>query len=92
MTPVVLAAAVALLLYLALRVVQMKRASLPFVAAYPLFVIILVGGGVSVFIGASFVAAAWIRDVEDTILRVGVFAVTGVCLLPLWWLARRTIG
>jgi hypothetical protein len=92
MSPVVIAAAVALFLYLALRVVQMKRKSLPFLVAYPLFVAILVGGGIAAFVGASYAAVAWVRGIDEAFVLAGVFAVTGVCLLPLWWLARRAIG
>jgi len=92
MTYIVWATLAALLLYLALRVVQMKRGSMPFLIAYPLFVLILVGGGVGVFLAASHVALAYGYTGEDSVALAGIFGVTGLCLLPLWWLARRVIG
>lgn len=57
MTQFALVALVALALYFALRVARIKRPSMPFLVAYPLFVLILVGGGVAVFVGASNAAA-----------------------------------
>ncbi len=92
MAYIVWATLVALLLYLALRVVQMKRRSMPFLIAYPLFVLILVGGGICVFLAASRVALTYGFTGEDPVALAGVFGVTGLCLLPLWWLARRAIG
>lgn len=78
----------ALLLYFALRVATMKR-SMPFVFAYPLFVLILLGGGIAVFLGASW-AAVWLGLAREPAL-VAIFGVTAVSLFLLWWLARRVI-
>jgi hypothetical protein len=92
MTYIVWATLAALLAYLALRVVQMKRKTMPFVLAYPIFVLILVGGGVAVFLAGSRVALVYGYNGEDTVALAAIFGVTGLCLLPLWWLARRAIG
>jgi hypothetical protein len=92
MSQVVLVVGVALLAYLALRVVQIKRASLPFLIAYPVFVLILAGGGLAVFVGLSNAAAALGYGAEDPVAMVAVFGLTGVALLILSWVARRTIG
>lgn len=78
----------ALLLYFALRVATMKR-SMPFVFAYPVFVFILLGGGIAVFIGASW-GAVWLGLAREAAL-IAVFGVTAVSLFLLWWLARRAI-
>jgi len=91
MSNVVWAALVALLLYLALRVVQMKRRSIPFLLAYPLFVLIFFGGGIGVFLGASHAAAMRGYTSEDPIVLALVMVATGASLLPLWWIARRVI-
>ena len=80
----------ALLLYLALRVVQLKRASLPFVAAYPLFVAVFFGGSVAVFLGVSWVSV-WLGLAHEVSL-VGVFGATSIGAVLLWIAARRMIG
>ena len=80
----------ALLLYLALRVVQIKRRTLPFVIAYPLFVIIFLGGGVAVFVGAGWAAVALRLSREVSL--IGVYGVTAVALVALWFVARRIVA
>lgn len=92
MTPIVIAVAAALLLYLALRVAQIKRPSLPFLVAYPVFVLIFVGGGLVLFVGLSQIAARLGYGSEDPAAMVGVFGGTGLGLLLLSWIARRAIG
>jgi hypothetical protein len=82
-------AVAALLLYFALRVAQMKR-SMPFLIAYPLFVLILVGGGIAVFIGMSWVAAFLGLGKEAALGTV--YGVTALSLFVLWRLARRAIA
>jgi hypothetical protein len=79
------------LVYLALRVAQMKR-SLPFVVAYPLFVLILVGGSVVAFIVASHGAVLAGFRGDDPRVRVAIFGVTAVASLILWLIARFAIG
>jgi multisubunit Na+/H+ antiporter MnhB subunit len=82
------AALAALLLYFALRVATMKR-SMPFVFAFPLFVLILLGGGIAVFVAASWVVVLFPLGREEAL--IALLAVTAVGLFPLWWLARRAI-
>jgi hypothetical protein len=81
----------ALLLYFALRVWRLKRPSLPFLIAYPLFVAVLLGGALATFVAASRAAASFGYTAEDPIALAGVFGVTGLASLVLWWIARRTI-
>ena len=78
-----------LLLYFALRVVQMKRASLPFLIAYPLFVAVFFGGSVGVFVGMSWLSASFGLAKEASLLAV--FGVTAVGVVLLWFVARRLI-
>jgi hypothetical protein len=92
MSQIVLAVGAALLAYFALRVVQIKRRSMPFLIAYPLFVAILVGGGLVTFIVLAHVAAAFGYNGEDPVALAGILGGTGFCLLFLWWAARRAIG
>ncbi len=80
----------ALLLYLALRVVQMKRRSFPFLLAYPAFVLILVGGGVGVFVGAGNAAVA-LRLGHEVALAF-TYGLTVLSLIAFWRIARRLIG
>ena len=89
MTPLTIAALAALLLYLALRVVQMKRRSLPFLVAYPLFVLILWGGAIVVFVVASNVASGLSLTKEARL--VVVYGATGIATIVLWLVARRII-
>lgn len=89
MTQIAWAAVAALLLYFALRVAQMKR-SLPFLIAYPLFVLILVGGGIALFVGTSWVAAMMKLGKEAAL--IAIYGVTVLGLFVLWWLARRAIA
>ena len=79
-----------LLLYFALRVVQLKRASLPFLVAYPVFVVVLLGGSAAVFLGASW-AGVRLGLTKEVSLAV-VFGCTGVGVALLWIVARRLIG
>lgn len=92
MSQLVPVVAAALLVYLALRVVQIKRPSLPFVAAYPAFVLIFAGGGVALFIGLSNLAVRLGYGAEDPAAMVGVFGGTALGLWVLSWIARRAIG
>lgn len=92
MSQIVLVVGAALLVYLALRVVQIKRRSLPFLIAYPVFVLIFVGGGVALFIGLSHIVAGLGYSGEDPAAMVGIFGGTGLGLLVLSWVARRAIG
>lgn len=92
MSPVFLIVGAALLVYLALRVAQMKRRSLPFLIAYPLFVLIFLGGGLATFVGMSHVAARLGLSAEDPAAMALVFGTTGLALLALSWIARRAIG
>lgn len=89
MTQLALIALIALMLYLALRVVQMKRPSLPFLVAYPLFVLILWGGAVVVFVVVSKVAAGLALEREAALIVV--YGTTGIATVLLWLLARRII-
>ncbi len=79
-----------LALYLALRVVQMKRQSMPFVVAYPLFVMIFVGGAVAIFVGASNAAA--VLRLEREFALAFSYGLTIVALFLLWRIARRLIA
>ena len=91
MSLVALAALGALLLYLALRVARMKRRSLPFVLAYPLFVLILLGGSAAIFVVASH-SAVWAGlDGENPRALIGIYGMTAVGALVLWFVARRAI-
>jgi hypothetical protein len=92
MSQIVLVVGVALLVYLALRVVQIKRRSLPFLIAYPVFVLIFAGGGVAAFVGLSHAAARAGYSGEDPAVMVAIFGGTGLALLLLSWIARRVIG
>lgn len=92
MSQIVLAVAAALLVYLGLRVMQIKRPSLPFLVAYPVFVLIFVGGGLALFVGLSHVAARLGYGSEDPAAMVGVFGGTALGLWVLSWIARRAIG
>ena len=89
MTQIAWAAVGALLLYFALRVAQMKR-SLPFLIAYPLFVLILVGGGIAVFIGTSW--AATLLGLSREAGLIAIYGVTALSLFALWFLARWAIA
>ena len=80
----------AFLLYLALRVVQLKRASLPFLIAYPLFVTVFLGGAAGVFIAASWASAA--LELEKEMSLMVTFGATLVGVVLLWIAARRMIG
>ena len=79
-----------LALYLALRVVQMKRPSMPFIVAYPLFVLIFVGGATALFIGASNAAVA--LRLEREFALAFTYGLTVVALFVLWRIARRLIA
>ncbi len=80
----------AVLLYLALRVVQMKRPSMPFLIAYPLFVVILLGGGVALFVGFSW--GAVLLDLGHEASLAYTYGLTALGLFVLWRVARRVIG
>jgi hypothetical protein len=88
MTQLMLAGAAALLVLFAVRVARMPR-SLPFVVAYLVFVVVLVGGGVAVFLGSSW-AAVWLGLGKEAALGA-TFGATVVSLFFLWWVARRAI-
>ena len=88
MTLIVEALVVLVLVYFAVRVARMPR-SLPFLVAYPLFVFILGGGGVAVFVGASW-AATWLRVGREVSLSIALGG-TAVGLFVLWWVALRAI-
>lgn len=90
MQQVALVAFVALLLYLALRVWRMKRPSMPLLIAYPVFLLIMVGGGLVVFIAMSYAAEAYRLSKELTL--VAIYGTTTVSLFILWFIARRFIG
>jgi hypothetical protein len=92
MSQIALVVGAALLVYLALRVVQIKRPSLPFLIAYPAFVLIFAGGGVALFIGLSHAAARLGYGSEDPAAMVAIFGGTALGLLVLSWIARRAIG
>jgi hypothetical protein len=92
MSQIALIVGVALLAYLALRVVQIKRASLPFLVAYPAFLLIFVGGGAGLFVGLSHAVAALGYSGEDPVALVAIYGGTAVGLLALSWMARRVIG
>lgn len=88
LTQAMLGAAVALLVLFGVRVARMPR-SLPFVVAYLVFVVVLVGGGVAVFVGSSW-AAVWLGLGKEAAL-MATFGTTLVSLFFLWWVARRAI-
>lgn len=90
MTQFALVALLALALYLALRVARIKRPSMPFLVAYPLFVLVLVGGGVAVFVGMSQVAAAYGLGREAGL--AAIYGATAVSLLILWFIAKRIVS
>lgn len=90
MTQFALVALGALLLYLALRVVQMKRRSMPFLVAYPLFVIVFLGGGVGMFVGASRLVAE--LRLGQELAPAAVYGATALTLVILWLVARRLIA
>lgn len=92
MSQIALVVGAALLVYLALRVVQIKRPSLPFLIAYPVFVLVFAGGGVALFIGLSHVVARLGYFGDDPVALVAIFGGTAVGLLVLSWIARRAIG
>lgn len=92
MSQILLAVTAALFAYFALRVVQMKRPSMPFLIAYPVFLLIMVGGGLVAFIALSYAAATFGYNSEDAAALAGILGGTGFCLLLLWWVARRAIG
>jgi len=92
MSQIVLVVGTALLVYLALRVVQIKRPSLPFLIAYPVFVLIFVGGGLVAFVALSRAVAALGYGSEEPAAMVGIFGGTALALLILSWAARRAIG
>ncbi len=79
-----------LALYLALRVVQIKRQSIPFIVAYPLFALIFVGGGTAIFVGATNAAVA-LQLPRDLALAFS-YGLTVVALFFLWRIARRIIA
>lgn len=83
-------AVVLLLLYLALRVVQLKRASMPFLVAYPLFVIVFFGGAVALFVAMSWLSV-WLNLGKEAALAVS-FGATSAGVVLLWIVARRLIG
>lgn len=86
--PIMLGAAAVLLLLFGVRVARMPR-SLPFVVAYLVFVVVLVGGGIAVFLGSSW-AAVWLGLSKEAALGM-TFGATLVSLFFLWWVARRAI-
>lgn len=88
MTPIMLGAAALLLVVFGVRVARMPR-SLPFLVAYLVFVVVLVGGGVAVFLGTSWAAVA-LRLGKEAALAA-TFGTTLVSLFFLWWVARRAI-
>jgi hypothetical protein len=92
MTFVALGALAALFLYLALRVARMKRKSLPFVVAYPAFVIIFLGGAVATFVAASQGAVRLGFDGEAPRAIAGIYGATALAALVLWLIARGIIG
>lgn len=88
MTQLMLGVALVLLVLFGVRVARMPR-SLPFVVAFFVFVVVLVGGGVAVFLGASW-AAVLLGLGKEAALGV-TFGVTLVSLFFLWWVAQRAI-
>jgi hypothetical protein len=80
----------AVLLYLALRVAQMKRTGMPFLIAYPLFVLIFAGGGIALFIGFSWGAVLLGLGREASLAYS--YGLTAIGLFVLWRIARRVIG
>lgn len=88
MTHAALALGLVALIYFAVRVARMPR-SVPFVVAYLVFVVVLVGGGIAAFIGTSWLAVA-LRLGKEAALGF-TFGLTTVSLFFLWWVARRAI-
>lgn len=86
--PIMLGAAAVLLVLFGVRVARMPR-SLPFVVAYFVFTVVLVGGGLAVFLGASWIAV-WLGLGKEAALGA-TFGATIVSLFFLWWVARRAI-
>jgi hypothetical protein len=82
------AVAAVALIYFAVRVARMPR-SLPFLLAYPLFVFLLVGGGVAIFVGASWIAV-WLGLGKEAALAA-TFGTTALGLVLMWWVALRAI-
>lgn len=79
-----------LLVYLGLRVVQLKRSSMPFLVAYPLFVVTLVGGSFGVFIAAS--NAAVVMRLGHELGVAFTYGMTIFAVIVFWRVARRLIG
>jgi hypothetical protein len=92
MSQVMLVALAAFLVYLALRVVRMKRRSLPFVIAYPVFVLVFLGGSVATFVAAGHGAVRLGLQSGDPQLIVAVYGTTALAAVVLWFVARRLIG
>jgi len=92
MSQVALIALAAFLVYLALRVARMRRRSLPFLLAYPLFVLIFVGGSLATFVAAGYGVAQLGFPEEDPRLLIGVYGATLLGAAVLWLIARRAIG
>jgi ABC-type antimicrobial peptide transport system permease subunit len=90
MSQVLLVAIGALLVHFAYRVAQMKRQGMPFLIAYPVFVLIVLGGGVGLFVGAGWAAVAVGLPKEAAL--VVVYGVTAAGLIALWFVARRIIA
>ncbi|MEQ1865847.1 MAG: hypothetical protein ABL996_14510 [Micropepsaceae bacterium] len=90
MSQVLLVAIGALLVHFAYRVVRMKRDGMPFLVAYPVFVLVVLGGGVGLFVGAGWAAVA-LRLPKEAAL-VAVYGVTAAGLIVLWFVARRIIA
>lgn len=90
MTQFALVAIVALALYLALRVARLKRPSMPFLVAYALFVLVLVGGGVATFVGMSNVVVAY--GLAREMALAATYGTTAVSLLILWFIAKRIVS
>ena len=88
MVQIGLAVGAVALVYFAVRVARMER-TLPFLLAYPLFVFLLVGGGMAIFVGASWVSV-WLRLGREAALGA-TFGTTALGLLLMWWVARRAI-
>lgn len=78
------------LLYLALRVVQMKREGMPFLIAYPLFVLIFAGGGMALFVGFGWGATVLGLGREASLAYT--YGLTAIGLVVLWRVARRVIS
>jgi hypothetical protein len=88
MTQLMLGAAAVLLVLFGVRVSRMPR-SLPFAVAYAVFVIVVVGGGLAVFLGASW--AAVLLGLSKEAALAATLAATVISLFFLWWVAKRAI-